>query len=377
MARTAAPGPRALALCAALVLAAVAQPARADLSRAADLYAAGAWEQARTEAGRDDNGARPGEAHLWRSRLAADPATALAILHEGLRQRRLPAPVRARLALEAAEIELGCGRAGESLKVLAPLLDDADDLPGAVQVAAARALLALGSGSRARELLGAVRVGDPDHGLSRALLGDLALAAGDPSGALSWYDAAERTDGSLRRRVATGRCRALLRAGRTREADALAAQLEALDPDGLALLEIRRALGAGARQPAREPTRVATSPATDAAPTAVPESAVTGATDHRPPATAAAPAGAGRFALQLGAFGDHARAEEFGRRLRGEVAGLALEEGVGAGGRPVWRARAGGWDDRPAAEAAARELGARLGLDVHVVDRRADTRPGT
>lgn len=371
MPRPAAPGPRSLALSTALALAAAASPACADFSRAADLFAAGAWEQARAEAGRDDSGARPGEAQLWRSRLAPDPATALALLHEGLDQRRLPRPARARLALEAAEIELGSGRAGESLKVLLPLLDDADDLPGAVQVAAARALLALGRGPRARELLVAVRVGDPDHGLSRALLGDLALAAGDPSGALSWYDAAERADISLRRRLATGRCRALLRAGRTREADALAAQMEALDPDGLAILEIRRALAAGAPPAAREAARVAPSPA------AVPAPAVTDRTDHRPAEPPAPPASAGRFALQLGAFGDHERAEEFGRRLRAEVADLALEEGVDASGRPLWRARAGGWDDRAAAEAAARELGARLGLDVHVVDRRADTRPGT
>lgn len=367
----AAPGPRVLALSAALAVAAAAAPAWADYSRAADLFAAGAWEQALAEAGRDDSGARPGEAQLWRSRLAPDPATALAILREGLDQRRLPRPVRARLVLEAAEIELGCGRAGESLKILLPLLEDVEDLPGAVQVAAARALLALGRGPRARELLVAVRPGDPDHGLSRALLGDLALAGGDPSGALSWYDAAERADGSLRRRLATGRCRALLRVGRTRDAEALAAQLEALDPDGLALLEIRRALAAGAPPAARNAARVAPSPGTGPAP------AVADRTDRRPEAPSAPPAATGRFALQLGAFGDHERAQEFERRLRGKVAGLALEEGVNASGRPVWRARTGGWDDRGAAEAAARELGARLGLDVHVVDRRADTRPGT
>lgn len=372
MPRPAAPGPRVLVLSATLALAAAASPACADFSRAADLFAAGAWEQARAEAGREDSGARPGEAHLWRSRLAPDPATALTILHEGLDQRRLPRPVRARLALEAAEIELGSGRPGESLKVLAPLLDDADDLPGAVQVAAARALLALGRGPRARELLVAVRVGDPEHGLSRALLGDLALAAGDPSGALSWYDAAERADSSLRRRLATGRCRALLRAGRTREAQALAAQMEALDPDGLASLEIRRALAAGAPAAAPESGRVAPSPGAPP-----PATAVTAGTDRRPAEPPAPPATEGRYVLQLGAFSDSGRAAEFRRRLGDEVAGLALEEGVDASGRPVWRARVGGWDERAAAEAAARELGARLGLDVRVVDRRADTRPGT
>ncbi|MBK8166191.1 MAG: SPOR domain-containing protein [bacterium] len=364
--------PVALAMAASLVLSVVtAAPARADLVRAAELFAAGSWEQARAEAGRDDGEARPGEAHLWRSRLAPDPATALAILHEGLGQRRLPGPVRARLALEAAEIELGRGHAGASLKLLAPLLDDADDLPGATQVAVARALLDLGRGQHARELLVAVGVDDPAHGLSRALLGDLALSAGDAPGALSWYDAAERADSRLRRRLAAGRCRAHLRAGSTREAEALAAQMEALDPDGLAALEIRRALAAYTPPAGGETASTSRSSAGSAASTGAPAAAPAAKPHHDgPPA-------AGRFALQLGAFADQDRADEFVRRLAGDVPELALEQGVDVGGRLVWRARAGGWDDRQAADVAAQELGARLDLDVRVVDRRADQRPGT
>lgn len=360
-------GPLAPVACAVLLGTLAPGAALADLARVADHFAAGAWDQARAEAARDDSGARPGEAELWRSRLAADPEAALAILREGLGQRRLPQPVRARLALEAAEIELGRGRAGESLKQLVPLLDDMDGLPGAVPVAAARALVALGRGSRARELLVAVRADDPDHGLSRALLGDIALAAGDADGALSWYDAAERADSRLRRRLATGRCRALLKAGRTGEAEALATQLAALDPDGLSLLEVRRALAAGApAQARREPARAPQPPA---------EAPAEPATAPAPTATeAAAP---GPFALQLGAFGDHDRALELRRRLAGQVPGLAIEEGVDAQGRTVWRARAGGWDERAEADSAARELAGRLGLDVRVIDRRADLRPGT
>ncbi len=372
MNRLPASGPLALAACAVLVGGLAPGDARADLARAADHFAAGAWDKARVEATRDDAGARPAESQLWRSRLAADPEAALALLREGLDQRRLPQPVRARLALEVAEIELGRGRPGESLKVLVPLLEDADELPGAVPVAAARALVALGRAVRARELLVSVRPDDADHGLSRALLGDIALAAGDADGALSWYDAAERADDRLRRRLATGRCRALLKAGRAREAEALAARLEVLDPDGLALLEVRRALAAGVPAAARRAPA-----ATDTSTPRGEEAAVPRAEAPTPPAETAGREAPGRYALQLGAFGDHDRALELRRRLAGQVPGLALEEGVDAQGRTVWRARAGGWDERAAADDAARDLARRLGLDVRVIDRRADLRPGT
>jgi len=359
-ATTRTPAP-ALILIAGLTAGAVAGSARADVARTAELFAAGAWDQARAEAARDDREAPPGEERLWRSRLAADPAAALALLQEGLDQRRLPPAMRLRLALEAAEIELGRGRAGASLKILAPLLDDADRQPGALRVLVARALVALGRGPRAREVLVAVPGGDPDHGLSRAMLGDIALAGGDAPGALSWYDAAERADSALRRRLAAGRCRALLRAGRAREAAALAAQTEKLDPGSLTVLEIRRALAEAGARPAA-PTEPAAAAADEEA-------------DRPQPPPAPADAG-GRFALQLGAFADHARAEDFRRRLADHVPTLALEEGSDQSGRPVWRVRAGGWDEREAAERSARELAARLGLDVRVVDRRADQRPG-
>lgn len=367
MSRARANGLMALAAAAGLAAALGSGTARADFARTEDLFAAGAWDQARAEAARDHRDARPGEAHLWRSRLAADPAAALMILQEGLAQRRLPDAVRARLAQEAAELELGRGRPGAALKILAPLLEDADELPGAARILAARALVALGRGPRAREVLVAVPAGDPDHGLSRALLGDIAQASGDPTGALSWYDAAERADGTLRRRLAAGRCRALLRAGRAADAAAVAAQLETLDPDGLALLEIRRALA-----DADTDARAARTP-----PAATRRAAAAGSPPRREAEPAAAPGATGRYALQLGAFADQRRAEEFRRGLAGQVAALALEVGRDQRGQLVWRARAGAWDDRAAADRAARELADRLGLDVRVVDRHADQRPGT
>lgn len=363
----------------------LASPALAGLSRVPDLFAAANWEQARAEAVGDDGGARPAEAELWRSRLAADPEAALAILREGLGQRRLQRPLRARLALEAADLELGRGRPGDALEVLSPLLDDGPEVPGAVPVAAARALVALGRGPRARELLVAVRTADPAYGVSRALLGDIALSQGDATGAVGWYDQAEQADPQLRRRLAAGRCRALLRAGRGREAAALAAQLEALDPGSLALLEIRRALaeaGAGDRVARRDDERPQPAPATPSgareAPRDAPAAVEARADDTPPPPESrarpeAAPA---RYVLQFGAFTERTRAADFLGRRRSEIPGLRLEEGVDGRGQPVWRARAGGWEERTAAEAAARALGDRLGLDVIVVDREATARAG-
>lgn len=358
--RRAAVGPAA----AVLALAALATSAPAGWPDVAELFANGAWEQARSQARNDQPGARPGEAALWRSRLADDPQAAASQLRDGLGQKRLGKPVRARLALEAAELELGAGRPEEALKVLAPLLGGIADVPGDVQVAAARALLAAGRGPRARELLAAVRTDDPAFGLSRALLGDIAIAQGDGVGALRWYDAADEAAPALRARTVSGRCRALLRQGREGEARALAARLQDKDPGSLALSEIRRALREWDDQAG---TRAATPTGTPASRAAAPAAAILDDAG----ADAAAPA-AGRYTLQLGAFSDRGRALELERRVSDKVEGLDLAEGVDGRGQPVFRLRTGSWDDETAADAAARELGQLLGLDVIVVDLQAD-----
>jgi cell division septation protein DedD len=380
-----------LALFLVLVTAVGAAPARADWGQVGDLFARGVWDQARALAGSDQPGQRPAEAELWRSRLAAEPAAALEELRAGLERRRLPKPVRARLVLEAAELELGRGHPDLALEALAPLLDEGGgDVPGAVPVAAARALLALGRGPRARELLAGVRQTDPAYGLSRALLGDVALSLGDATQALHWYDAADDVEPTLRARTVSGRCRALLRAGRAADVTVIADRLEGQDPGSLALLEIRRALrehveqGGLAPAPAsRTRTGGAPAPGTvsddDEAPAADPDRTAPAAA----PPVAAAPDASNtsqdgdRYTLQLGAFTDRARALELQQRWADRVDLLTIVEGPDARGQTVYRLRAGAWADRDQADAAARELGQRLGLDVIVVDRQAaDARAG-
>lgn len=350
----------------------VASAARASLSQVPDLFAAGKWEQARVQAAGDAAGARPGEAHLWRSRLAADPAAALALLQAGLEQKRLGKPVRARLTLEIAELELGRGRPADAMAALSPLLDDGNDVPGAVQVTAARCLVALGRGPRARELLAAVRADDPAYAVSRTLLGDVTLTLGDAAAALRWYDAADAADPGERTRTSTGRCRALLRAGQRDDAEALATRLAADDEGSLALLEIRRLLAepppGGASGAAPRPGAAARQ-----APAPGPSRAEPTVSRREPDAARAAD---GRYTLQLGAFTDGERAREFLDRYRGRVAGLTVEESRDARGAAVYRLRAGGWTDADAAAAAARELGRRLDLDVIVVDRQATAPQG-
>lgn len=354
----------AAAWCAAVALTLTAAPgARAGFEQVANLFASGAWEQARDQTAAAASGARPAEALLWRSRLETDTTGALELLRQGLGQKRVGRPVRARLALETADLELGRGHPSEALAALSPVLKEDDELPGEVQVTAARALLALGRGPRARELLAAVRTTDPAFARSRALLGDIAIAQGDGAQALRWYDAADQADPELRRRTVAGRCRALLLGGRVAEVQTYAAQLAALDPGSLALLEIRRALH---DHKDVETTRLPVA--------ARPSGTVRD--DTRAPTTTAAPqAPAGRFALQLGAFSDRGRALEFQQRHADRVDGLTIEEGVDARGQQMYRVRFGAWADQDEAEAAASELGRRLDLDVLVVDRESTARP--
>jgi cell division septation protein DedD len=351
---------------AALTLTA-APGARADFDQVAMLFASGAWDQARGQAAEAGSGARPAESVLWRSRLATDTTSALDLLREGLTQKRLGRQVRARLALETADLELGRGHPSEALAVLTPLLKEGNDLPGDVPLVAARALLTLGRGPRAGELLATVRPSDPAFARSQALLGDIAIARGDGAQALRWYDAADQADPQLRRRTVAGRCRAMLLGGRVGEVEALAAQLDALDPGSLALLEIRRALHdhqdvETTRLPTNSPPAGAAYDDTRAQSTATQS------------ATNQSTTGAGRYTLQLGAFGDRGRALEFQQRQADRVEGLTIEQGVDARGQNLYRLRAGAFLTQDEAETAASDLGDSLGLDVIVVDREATAR---
>lgn len=355
-------GAATLFVVAALTLTA-APGARAGFDQVAMLFASGAWDQARGQAADAGSGARPAEALLWRSRLATDTNSALELLREGLTQKRLGRQVRARLALETADLELGRGHPSEALAVLSPLLNEGNDLPGEVHLAAARALLALGRGPRARELLTTMRASDPAFARSQALLGDIAIARGDGAQALRWYDAADQADPQLRRRTVAGRCRAMLLGGRVGEVESLASQLDALDPGSLALLEIRRALH---DHQDVETTRL---PATSQPAGA----AYGGSTEAQ--STKAPSAPAGRYTLQLGAFSDRRRALEFQQRRADRVEGLTIEEGVDARGQNLYRLRVGAWLTPAEAESAASDLSDSLGMDVIVVDREATARP--
>jgi cell division septation protein DedD len=155
----------------------------------------------------------------------------------------------------------------------------------------------------------------------------------------------------------------MLLGGRVKEVEALAAQLEELDPGSLALLEIRRALH---DHQDVETTRL---------PTTLPPAGA--ASDESPNLRSAdaANAPAGRYTLQLGAFGDRGRALEFQQRHADGVPGLTIEEGADARGQSLYRLRAGAWSSPDEAETAASELSDRLRLDVIVVDREATARP--
>lgn len=82
------------------------------------------------------------------------------------------------------------------------------------------------------------------------------------------------------------------------------------------------------------------------------------------PVEAAPPTAPGSFAVQVGAFGESARAEELAETLRREGHPVYLSPGAGSA---RWRVRVGPLPSRERAEAVARKL-AREGLPTWVLE---------
>jgi hypothetical protein len=334
-----------------LILVAFAGVAAASVGQLAGHFQAGRWTEARDLLQTADLDFRPGEEALWRSRLSPDPERALDHLRAGLRTRDLPAAVRVRLALDAADIEFGRGNYRETLVHLQPLIETSGaDLPGDLFLRAGLALRALGDAQRAREMLASVKPDDQAFHLARYYLGDIALDQEDPTLALRYFDAAATGEaGPGGSRAAAGRWRALRAAGEDREAARLVSGLQEDDPGGLAMLEIRRLL----RDRQEE---MAAAAAGDPDTSAI-----------------AAPAGIdrGRYALQLGAFSDRALALEFQRRYLEQIPDLRIDPVRDDRGQFLYKVRTGSFVNPALARTEARRLADRLDIDVIVADLSA------
>lgn len=336
------------------VLLACAWPAVAAFTTVAGLFQAGHYDEARAALAANDEGARPGEEILWRSRLATDPAVALSLLETAVGDEHYSPEVNLRLALEIADLHAGRGDHRAVLKALQPVLDRGEpDIPGAVYLRAGLALRALGQLQRAREMLASVRPGDQDFVLARYYLGDIALEQNDVSLAHRYFKAAEQaTTAGGRSRLASGIWLAHHTAGENKAADELVTDLQQDDPGSLSLLEIRRLqqMEADERQ-ARAGTATA-------------DSVVTPIPDLN-----------GRYALQLGAFSDRALALEYVRRLQDRLPDLRIDKARDDRGQFLYKVRTGMYVNPALARSEAKQLQRKLGVEVIVADLSTDGGP--
>ena len=346
--------PVALAAAALAATLLAAWPSLASLTTVAGLFDAGRYAEAREALGAGNEGARPVEEILWRSRLATDPAVALALLEPALQDKRAGTEVRIRVALEIADIQSGRGDYRAAIDALTPLLSAGEEnLPGAVHLRAGLALRALGRLQQAREMLASVRPGDPEFVLARYYLGDIGLEQKDATLALRYFNAAAKaTDKAGASRLAGGLWRAHRASGEEKEADALVKKLAADDPGSLALLEIRRQIQL--EQDERK-ARAGTEP-------------------DNTPVTKTVDA-TGRYALQLGAFSDRGLALEFLKRYRAQLPDLRIDELRDDRGQYMYKLRTGAYVNPALARSEARQLADRLGIDVIVADLTGTDRP--
>lgn len=340
------PWPRTLAGLLALLLAAwLALPSLAALSSVTDLFRQARYADARSALDSAGAGNRPGEEVLWRSRLAARPDEALALLQPALGDSRIDGPARIRIACEVAELQAGKGNHRAVVDALSPLLtEESGELPGAVHLRAGLSLRSLGLLQQAREMLASVRPGDPEFVLARYYLGDISLEQNEVALAQRYFEAADKAAGrSASSRVAAGLWRAKLASGHDREADEIRRRLTGQDPGSLAMLEIRRHEQLAADE------RLARTPRDDT------EQVVT------PPTTAA-----GRFTLQFGAFSDRGLALEFQKRYRRQVPELRIDRVRDNRGQFLYKVRTGEFVNPAQARSEAKQIGHRLGLEVIV-----------
>ncbi len=322
-------------------------PAMAALDTMTDHFQGARYGEARQALDQAAEGFRAGEETLWRVRLTTEPAEALVMLREGLADKRLPTPVRIRMTLESANIEFGRGNYQSSLKILTPLLNEAEgSLPGDIYLRAGLALRALGQLQRAREMLASVKPQDQAFLLARYYLGDIALEQKDSGLALRYFESAVGDHGSgPHPRVAGGQWRAFLAEDRQQEAADLEQALGRNDPGCLAMLEIQRL-----RREQQE----------ELAAMAQPDSFSLNPDDDDP--------SRGRYALQLGAFSDRSLALEFLRRYRKQLPDLRIDEVRDERGQFLYKLRSGSFVNPALARTEAKRLAKQLDMDVIVAD---------
>jgi len=325
----------------------VSVPALASRDSVEDLFRSAKYEEARLALEQGVEGFRAGEANLWEARLATNPAHALVVLREGLADERLPAAVRIRMGLEAADIEFGLGNYQASLQELAPLLEhDAGNLPGDVYLRAGLAIRALGNLQKAREMLASVKPQDQAFKLARFYLGDIALQQRDAGLALRYFESATGgTEAVPDPRVAGGQWRALRTEGREQEAGQLERDLGQKSQGSLAMLEIQRLR----REQLEELAAM------------IPVEGPVDTVGQKEPAR-------GRYALQLGAFSDRSLALEFLTRYRPQLPDLRIDEVRDDRGQFLYKVRTGSFVNPALARTEARRLADELGMDVIVAD---------
>lgn len=324
-----------------------AWPTLAALTTVTGLFQAGQYDAARESLDTAEQGVRPGEDVLWRSRLATDPAEALTLLNGSLDDSRLPEAVRIRMALEVADIQAGLGNHRGVLEALQPLLDgDNVEVPGMVYLRAGLSMRARGQLQQAREMLASVRPSDSAFVLARFYLGDIGLEQKDTALALRYFQAAAKaTDTAGANRLAGGLWRAHMAAGQDDEAREVLAQLSENDPGSLALLEIRRLVQMNTDE-RHARTAVAT---TDSIVTQV-------------------VATEGRYALQLGAFSDRGLALEFVKRYADQLPDLRIDKLRDQRGQFLYKVRTGDYVNPALARSEAKQLQRQLGIDVIMTD---------
>ena len=322
-------------------------PAMAALETLTDHFQGARYEEARQALSQEAEGFRAGEETLWRVRLTTEPAEALVMLREGLADKRLPTVVRIRMTLESAHIEFGLGNYQSSLKILRPLLNEAEgSLPGDVYLRAGLALRALGQLQRAREMLASVKPRDQAFLLARYYLGDIALEQKDAGLALRYFESAMGDPGSgPHPRISGGQWRAYLAEERAQEAADLELALGLNDPGCLAMLEIQRL-----RRQQQE----------ELAAMAQPDSFSVNPGNDEP--------SRGRYALQLGAFSDRSLALEFLRRYRKQLPDLRIDEVRDERGQFLYKIRSGSFVNPALARTEAKRLAGQLDMDVIVAD---------
>lgn len=331
-----------------LGLMALVIPALASLETVADLFQAGQYDDARQSILEGNEGARPGEEALWRSRLAANPVEAIELLESHRLDERLPAFIRQRMTLELAEIYFTQGNHRGCLEILTELLDAAEqDTPGEAYLLSGMSYRLLGDFQSAREMLASIRPGDPAFVQARFQLGDIGLKQADASLAERYFvSGLKETSGEKHPDLQAGLWASHRALGNDSEANAALQKLEEQFPSSLALLEIKRLLQAEAEE--IDSRAAITDPG--------------GSIATRPMDNS------GRYALQFGAFSDRGLALDFVKRMNRQIPGLRIDEIRDNRGQFLYKVRAGSFVNPALARTEAAKMERDLDIEVIVSD---------